>query len=84
MRFDIVNNLSVPGSLPAGFDEARAGVDLFFVITGFVMVYSSESCSKRPKAWTIFHAPHRAHRAALLGHDDHHARLRARARLWAF
>ena len=48
-----------------------AGVDLFFVISGFVMVYSSESLFGRADgAAHILPAPPRAHRAALLGGDD--------------
>jgi peptidoglycan/LPS O-acetylase OafA/YrhL len=54
VRFDIVNKISLPGSLPAGFDQGAAGVDLFFVISGFVMVYSSESLFGRAKAWRTF------------------------------
>jgi len=54
VRSDIVNNISAPGSLPAGFDQGAAGVDLFFVISGFVMVYSSESLFGRPNASLTF------------------------------
>jgi peptidoglycan/LPS O-acetylase OafA/YrhL len=54
VRFDIVFNVSPPGWLPAGFDLGAAGVDLFFVISGFVMVYSSESLFGRPNAPAAF------------------------------
>ena len=64
-----------------------AGVDLFFVISGFVMVYSSESLfGRRDGAAQILPAPARAHRAALLGGDDRDHRstsMRCTARkLW--
>jgi exopolysaccharide production protein ExoZ len=54
VQYDIVNKISPPGSLPAGFDQGAAGVDLFFVISGFVMVYSSESLFGRPNASLTF------------------------------
>jgi exopolysaccharide production protein ExoZ len=54
VQFDIVNKISPPGSLPAGFDQGAAGVDLFFVISGFVMVYSSESLFGRSNASLTF------------------------------
>jgi exopolysaccharide production protein ExoZ len=54
VRYDIVNNVSPPGSLPASFDRGAAGVDLFFVISGFVMVYASESLFARPHASATF------------------------------
>ena len=54
VRFDIVTKVSIPGFLPDGFDQGAAGVDLFFVISGFVMVYSSESLFGRSAAWRTF------------------------------
>src|SRR5215467_2504234 len=54
VRFDFVNNVSPPGFLPAAFNLGAAGVDLFFVISGFVMVYSSESLFGRPNAPATF------------------------------
>jgi exopolysaccharide production protein ExoZ len=54
IRYDIVNNIAVPGLLPAGFDLGAAGVDLFFVISGFVMVYSSEALFAQPNASATF------------------------------
>jgi len=54
VQFDIVNKISTPGSLPAGFEVGAAGVDLFFVISGFVMVYSSESLFGQPGARRTF------------------------------
>ena len=54
VRYDIINNISPPGALPASLDQGAAGVDLFFVISGFVMVYSSESLFGRPKASVTF------------------------------
>ena len=56
-----------------------AGVDLFFVISGFVMVYSSESLFGRARrAEDVLPAQARAHRAALLGGDDRDHRLHLR------
>ena len=47
-----------------------AGVDLFFVISGFVMVYASEAIFGQPRCPALFPgSPARAHRAALLGDD---------------
>jgi peptidoglycan/LPS O-acetylase OafA/YrhL len=54
VQFDIVNKISTPGSLPDSFGQGAAGVDLFFVISGFVMVYSSESLFGRPSASRTF------------------------------
>ena len=54
VRFDFVNNVSPPGFLPAAFNLGAAGVDLFFVISGFVMVYSSESLFGQPNAPATF------------------------------
>jgi exopolysaccharide production protein ExoZ len=53
VSFDIGHNVSPPGSLP-DFGEGAAGVDLFFVISGFVMVYSSEGLFGRPRASLTF------------------------------
>ena len=53
-----------------------AGVDLFFVISGFVMVYSSESTVwPQRRAAGVSAAPAGAHRAALLGGVGHHSGL---------
>jgi peptidoglycan/LPS O-acetylase OafA/YrhL len=54
VQFDIVSKIGTPGSLPAVFDLGGAGVDLFFVISGFVMVYSSESLFGRAGARRTF------------------------------
>jgi exopolysaccharide production protein ExoZ len=53
VSFDIGRNVSPPGSLP-DFGQGAAGVDLFFVISGFVMVYSSEGLFGRPRASLTF------------------------------
>ena len=51
-----------------------AGVDLFFVISGFVMVYASEALFGQPGGAALFlPAASGAHRPALLGdHDRDH------------
>jgi exopolysaccharide production protein ExoZ len=54
VRADILEKVSPPGFLPASLDLGHAGVDLFFVISGFVMVYSSESLFGRPHASATF------------------------------
>jgi exopolysaccharide production protein ExoZ len=54
VRDDIVEKVSSPGVLPASLEVGHAGVDLFFVISGFVMVYSSESLFGRPDAPRVF------------------------------
>jgi exopolysaccharide production protein ExoZ len=54
VRADIVEKVSPPGFLPASLDLGHAGVDLFFVVSGFVMVYSSESLFGRPYASVTF------------------------------
>src|SRR5579859_992984 len=36
------------------WETGAAGVDLFFVISGFVMVYSSQSLIGDPKGWLVF------------------------------
>ena len=46
---------------------ADGGVDLFFVISGFVMVYASENLFGRTGGARIPRAAHHAYRAALLG-----------------
>jgi exopolysaccharide production protein ExoZ len=53
VSFDIEHNVSPAGSLP-DLGQGAAGVDLFFVISGFVMVYSSERLFGRPKASLLF------------------------------
>jgi exopolysaccharide production protein ExoZ len=45
--------LNLPNVLPQ-FDVGAAGVDVFFVISGFVMVYASERLFARPGATRIF------------------------------
>src|SRR5271156_3493356 len=36
------------------WETGAAGVDLFFVISGFVMVYSSVNLIGNPKGWLVF------------------------------
>jgi peptidoglycan/LPS O-acetylase OafA/YrhL len=43
-----------PAAPGAGWDNGAAGVDIFFVISGFVMVISSRRLVDRPGAWLIF------------------------------
>jgi peptidoglycan/LPS O-acetylase OafA/YrhL len=43
-----------PAAPGAGWDNGAAGVDIFFVISGFVMVISSRRLVDRPGAWQIF------------------------------
>ena len=47
------NKLRMPGFLPQ-FDVGSAGVDLFFVISGFIMVYAFERLFGRPGGTRIF------------------------------
>jgi exopolysaccharide production protein ExoZ len=54
VRADSLEKISSPGFLPASLDLGHAGVDLFFVISGFVMVYSSESLFGRPHGSVAF------------------------------
>jgi len=54
VQYDLTVNLS--GSLPVDLDAGQAGVDLFFVISGFVMVYSSEPLFGMPNAPATFFA----------------------------
>jgi exopolysaccharide production protein ExoZ len=54
VRYDFVHNFSLPERLPAHLDCGEAGVDLFFVISGFVMVYSSERLFGRINAPIAF------------------------------
>jgi exopolysaccharide production protein ExoZ len=42
VEFDFVHHLGLPNVLPQWFGLLGAGVHLFFVISGFIMVYSSE------------------------------------------
>jgi exopolysaccharide production protein ExoZ len=46
-------HLSLHGLMPS-FANGGAGVDLFFVISGFVMVYSSERLFNRPASFRTF------------------------------
>ena len=41
--YDFVHHLGLPNALPKILGYGGAGVDLFFVISGFVMVYSSDA-----------------------------------------
>ncbi len=43
-----------PAALGVSWDNGAAGVDIFFVISGFVMVISSRRLVDRPGAWLIF------------------------------
>jgi exopolysaccharide production protein ExoZ len=52
VQYDLVVKLSV--NFPVSLDLGQAGVDLFFVISGFVMVYASESLFGRPDASITF------------------------------
>jgi peptidoglycan/LPS O-acetylase OafA/YrhL len=54
VQFDFVHHLGLPSALPAWFGIFHAGVDLFFVISGFIMVYSSERLFGRPAASSEF------------------------------
>ena len=47
------NKLQMPGFLPR-FDVGSAGVDLFFVISGFIMVYAFERLFGQPGGTRIF------------------------------
>jgi peptidoglycan/LPS O-acetylase OafA/YrhL len=63
-----------PGAPGAAWTNGAAGVDIFFVISGFVMVVSSRRLLAQPGAWMTF-MRHRANCAALLA--AHHAQARA-------
>jgi exopolysaccharide production protein ExoZ len=54
VRYDFLRHLGLPDGLPGMLNAGSAGVDLFFVISGFVMVYSSESLFGRDRAAAIF------------------------------
>ena len=70
----LVHRYGVAGALP-DLSLGFAGVDLFFVISGFIMVYTSERllAVRCPKA--IFPAPPGADRTALLADIGCPARL---------
>ena len=68
------------GGAPAPLNNLIVGVasiDLFFVISGFVMVYASESLFAQRGAPRIFFAAAGADRAAVLGGDGRDRRLSA-------
>lgn len=54
VQWDLGKHLSLPVALPAQLGLGNAGVDLFFVISGFVMVYSSEGLFGRAGAFREF------------------------------
>ena len=54
VRYDFLHRLLLTEQLPGFLDLGNAGVDLFFVISGFVMVYSSESLFGRDGAAVTF------------------------------
>jgi len=54
VRYDFVHHLGLPRALPGVLNAGSGGVDLFFVISGFVMVYSSETLFGRDRAAAIF------------------------------
>src|SRR5690349_17528728 len=54
VQWDLMKNLSLPAALPPQLGIGNAGVDLFFVISGFVMVYSSEGMFRRAGAGREF------------------------------
>jgi exopolysaccharide production protein ExoZ len=47
--YEFTKQYGLPNALPS-FTIGNAGVDVFFVISGFVMVYSSQPLFERPKA----------------------------------
>jgi exopolysaccharide production protein ExoZ len=50
VQYDFVNRQTLPYALPACLGLLDAGVHLFFVISGFIMVYSSARLFGRPGA----------------------------------
>jgi exopolysaccharide production protein ExoZ len=48
VQYDFVNRQALPHALPIYLSFLAAGVHLFFVISGFIMVYSSERLFGRP------------------------------------
>jgi exopolysaccharide production protein ExoZ len=48
VQYDFVHHLGLPNALPEWFGFLGAGVHLFFVISGFIMVYSAERLFGRP------------------------------------
>ena len=52
--FDVWGERVDPAALGVGWDNGAAGVDIFFVISGFVMVISSHRLVDRAGAWLTF------------------------------
>jgi exopolysaccharide production protein ExoZ len=53
IQLDFLTRLDLPNALP-NWSPGLAGVDLFFVISGFVMVHASERLFGEPRATQIF------------------------------
>jgi exopolysaccharide production protein ExoZ len=54
VRYDLLHHFGLVTALPGFLNAGAAGVDLFFVISGFVMVYSSETLFGRDRAAAVF------------------------------
>ena len=58
--FHVASNLSAPASSTAGFAgfpilvEGNGGVDLFFLISGFVIVWTTKDNWQKPHSWSHF------------------------------